>query len=285
MESILTNLITSIIGSVDNSINEAFNSLMDLCFNAEYTLTHNFGIAVLSFENLKTIITSFAICLIILKFLKKGFDIYILWTEGESDTPPLTFIMYYIRALVILICSTIIWDWVVEIIKSFGTSLLNAMSFSTTFTLTTAITNFATGGIFSAIIGLVAIILYFILYIQFIMRGLEIWILKIGFPIACVGLVQADGGAFNSYFEKILKSMITVVVQIILCKLSMMLIASSQFIYTIAAIILSLKTPRFLQDIMMVSGGGIGNVINTTSKTIELSGQLKRKFAQLTKAK
>ena len=61
MESILTNLITSIIGSVDNSINEAFNGLMDLCFNAEYTLTHNFGIAVLSFDNLKTLITSFAL--------------------------------------------------------------------------------------------------------------------------------------------------------------------------------------------------------------------------------
>ena len=165
MESILTNLITSIIGSVDNSINEAFNGLMDLCFNAEYTLTHNFGIAVLSFDNLKTLITSFALCLIILKFLKKGFDIYILWTEGESDTPPLTFIMYFIRAIVVLLCSTILWDWVVEIIKSFGTSLLNAMSFSTTFTLTTAIANFATGGIFSAIIGLVAIILYFVLYI------------------------------------------------------------------------------------------------------------------------
>ena len=285
MESILTNLITSIIGNVDNSINEAFNSLMDLCFNAEYTLTHNFGIAVLSFENLKTIITSFALCLIILKFLKKGFDIYILWTEGESDTPPLTFIMYFIRAMVILICSTILWEWVVDIIKSFGTSLLNAMSFSTTFTLTTAIVNFATGGIFNAIIGLVAIILYFILYIQFIMRGLEIWILKIGFPISCVGLVDADGGSFNSYFEKILKSMVTVIVQIILCKLSMMLIASQQFIYTIATIILALKTPRFLQDIMMVSGGGFGSAINTASKTIELSGQLKRKFSQLKKVK
>ena len=178
-----------------------------------------------------------------------------------------------------------LWDWVVEIIKSFGNSLLNAISFSTTFTLTTAIVNFATGGIFSAIIGLVAIILYFVLYIQFIMRGLEIWILKLGLPIACVGLVQADGGGFNSYFEKILKSMITVVVQIILCKLSMMLIASSQFIYTIAAIILALKTPKFLQDIMLVSGGGFGNAVNTASKTIELSSQLKRKFAELKRVK
>lgn len=284
MELILTNLLTSIIGSVDNSINEAFNGLMDLCFNAEYTLTHNFGIPMLSFDNLKTVITSFALCLIILKFLKKGFDIYIIWTEGESDTPPLTFIMYFIRAIVVLISISILWDWCVDIIKSFGTSLLSAMSFQHTFTLTTAIANFASGGIFSAIIGLIAIMLFFILYIQFIMRGLEIWILKLGFPIACVGLVQADGGTFKSYLEKVLKSMITVVVQIILCKLALLLIASNQFIYMIATVILALKTPRFLQDIMMVSGGFSGT-INTISKTIELSEQLKRKFTQLRKVK
>lgn len=283
MESILTNLITSIIGSVDNSINEAFNGLMDLCFNAEYTLTHNLGISVLSFDNLKTIITSFALCLIILKFLKKGFDIYILWTEGESDTPPLTFIMYFVRTIVVLICSTILWDWVVDIMKNFGTSILQAMSFQETFTLTTTIVNLATGGMFYAIIGLVTIILFFILYIQFIMRGLEIWILKMGFPIACVGLVQADSGAFKSYFEKILKSMITVVVQIVLCKLSLLLLASKQPMYMIASIILALKTPRFLQDIMLLSGGGLSGAINTVSKTIELSGQLKRKFSQLKK--
>ena len=285
MDSILTDLLKSIIGSVDNSINEAFNGLMDLCFNAEYTLTHNFGISVLSFDNIKTVITSFALCLIILKFLKKGFDIYILWTEGESDTPPLTYIVYFIRAIVVLISTTVLWDWVVDIAKSFGSSLLNAMSFQNTFTLTTAIVNYATGGIFNAIVGLVAIILFFILYIQFIMRGFEIWILKLGFPIACVGLVQADGGAFKSYFEKILKSMITVIVQIILCKMALLLIASSQYIYMIAAIILAIKTPKFLQDIMLISGGGLGGAINTASKTIELSGQLKGKFSQLRKVK
>ena len=285
MDSILTDLLKSIIGSVDNSINEAFNGLMDLCFNAEYTLTHNFGISVLSFDNIKTVITSFALCLIILKFLKKGFDIYILWTEGESDTPPLTFIVYFVRAMVVVISTTVLWDGVIDIAKSFGSSLLNAMSFQNTFTLTTAIVNYATGGIFNAIVGLVAIILFFILYIQFIMRGFEIWILKLGFPIACVGLVQADGGAFKSYFEKILKSMITIIVQVILCKLALLLIASSQFIYMIAAIILAIKTPKFLQDIMLVSGGGFGGAINTASKTIELSGQLKRKFSQLRKVK
>ena len=58
------------------------------------------------------------------------------------------------------------------------------MSFQNTFTLTTAIVNYATGGIFNAIVGLVAIILFFILYIQFIMRGFEIWILKLYIYVA-----------------------------------------------------------------------------------------------------
>ena len=77
--------------------------------------------------------------------------------------------------------------------------------------------------------------------------------------------------------------MITVVVQIVLCKLSLLLLASKQPMYMIASIILALKTPRFLQDIMLLSGGGLSGAINTVSKTIELSGQLKRKFSQLKK--
>ena len=52
---------------------------------------------------LKLIILSFAITLIILKFLKKGFDTYILWVEGDIDTPSLTFVTYFARALILAI--------------------------------------------------------------------------------------------------------------------------------------------------------------------------------------
>lgn len=286
MEKLLTDLITSLIGGVDNVINEAFNSLMDLCFNAEYTLTHNFGIEMLSFDNLKTVIFSMALSLIILKFLKKGFDIYILWTEGESDTPPLTFIIYFIRAIVTLICFSLLYDWLVQVAKDFGNQMLEAMNFTQQLPLTTTIATFASYGLFSALLAIIALILLFVLYIQFIIRGFEIFILKLGFPLACVGLVQADGGVFRSYSEKLFKSVLTVLVQIVMCKVALALVLSVQFLYAIAAIIMAIKTPRFLQDFMLGgSTGGINNVIVTASKTLELSTQVKRKLSQLKQLK
>ena len=286
MESILTGLISSIIGGADNVINSAFNGLIDMCFNAENYITSNFGSTVISFSNLKALILSLSISLIVLKFLKKGFDMYILWTDGESDTPPLTYIVYFIRAIVVAICFSILYDWVIDIAKSFGTSILSAVNLGSEITLTTTIANIATGGLFTAIVALIAMILLFVLYIQFLMRSLEMFVLKLGFPLACVGLVNPDGGVFKSYSEKLIKSVLTVLVQIILCKIAIVLIFNVKLLFGIAAIIMAIKTPKFLQEFMLGGGtGGISNVIVTTSKTMELSSQIKRKFSQLGKGK
>jgi len=286
LESILTGLISSIIGGADNVINSAFNGLIDMCFNAENYITSNFGSTVISFSNLKALILSLSISLIVLKFLKKGFDMYILWTDGESDTPPLTYIVYFIRAIVVAISFSILYDWVIDIAKSFGESILSAMNLGTEITLTTTIANIATGGLFTAIVALIAMILLFVLYIQFLMRSLEMFVLKLGFPLACVGLVNPDGGVFKSYSEKLIKSVLTVLVQIILCKIAIVLIFNVKLLFGIAAIIMAIKTPKFLQEFMLGGGtGGISNVIVTTSKTMELSSQIKRKFSQLGKGK
>ena len=56
-------------------------------------------------------------------------------------------------------------------------------------------------------------------------------------------------------------------------------------LFGISAIILAIKTPKFLQEFMLGGGtGGISNVIVTTSKTMELSSQIKRKLSTLKKA-
>lgn len=286
MTDLLTDLITDLIGGVDGAINSAFNSLMNTCLNAEYELTHILGIQVISLENLKLLIFSFALSLIILKFIKKGFDIYILWTEGEADTPPLTFVVYFIRAVVVLLCSTLLYDWLVSVIQSFGQDMLETLNVAQTMDITEQMASLAGAGLFSAIMSLIALILLFVLWVQFIIRGAEIFILKLGFPLACVGLVNADGGVFTQYIGKLFKSMLTVLVQILCCKLALLLVFSGQLIYAIAMIILSIKTPKMLQEFMLGGGGGgISNVIVTASKTMELSGQLSRKIKQLKKVK
>ena len=280
MESILTGLITSIIGGADNVINSAFNGLIDMCFNAENYISSNFGSMVVDFSQLKALILSLSLSLIVLKFLKKGFDMYILWTDGEADTPPLTYIVYFVRAIVVAISFTVLYDWIIGIAKSFGESILTAMNFTDNISLT----NIATSGLFTAIVALIALILLFVLYIQFLMRALEMFVLKLGFPLACVGLVNPDGGVFKSYSEKLIKSILTVLVQIILCKISIILIMNVKMLFGIASIIMAIKTPKFLQEFMLGGGtGGISNVIVTTSKTMELSSQIKRKLSTLKK--
>ena len=286
MTDLLTDLITDLIGGVDGAINSAFNNLMDTCFNAEYALTHTLGVQVISLDNLKLLIFSFALSLIILKFIKKGFDIYILWTEGEADTPPLTFVVYFIRAVVVLLCSTLLYDWLVNVVKDFGQEMLVALNVAQTMDITTQMASLAGAGLFSAIMSIIALIMLFVLWIQFIIRGAEIFVLKLGFPLACVGLVNADGGVFTQYIGKLFKSMLTVLVQILCCKLALLLVFSGQLIYAIAMIILAIKTPKMLQEFMLGGGGGgISNVIITASKTMELSGQLSRKIKQLKKVK
>ncbi len=286
MTGLLTDLLVDLIGGVDGAINSAFNSLMDTCFNAEYQLTHILGNQVISLDSLKLLIFTFALSLIILKFLKKGFDIYILWTEGEADTPPLTFIVYFIRAVVVLICSTVLYNWLVDVVQSLGKSMLESLNVAQTMDITSSIAGIASAGLFSAIMAIIALILLFVLWVQFIIRGAEIFVLKLGFPLACVGLVNADGGVFTQYIGKLFKSMLTVLVQILCCKLALLLVFSGQLIYAIAMIILAIKTPKMLQEFMLGGGGGgISNVIITASKTMELSGQLSRKIKQLKKVK
>ena len=41
------------------------------------------------FTDIKTIFFGFGISVIVLKFLKKGFDVYVGWTEGDADADPL----------------------------------------------------------------------------------------------------------------------------------------------------------------------------------------------------
>ncbi len=284
MEGILTGLISNVIGGADTVINSAFNGLIDMCFNSENYISSNFGSTVIDFSQLKALILTLAISLIVLKFLKKGFDMYIMWTDGEADTPPLTYIVYFIRAIAMAVSFSILYDWVVQIAKSFGETMLQTMNMADNISLTTTIANIATTGLFNSIVALIGLILLFVLYIQFLMRALEMFVLKLGFPLACVGLVNPDGGVFKSYSEKLIKSILTILVQIILCKIAIVLLINVKMLFGIAAIILAIKTPKFLQEFMLGGGtGGISNVIVTTSKTMELSSQIKRKLSTLKK--
>lgn len=278
MEKLLTNLIGTIIGSADSSINDVFNNLIDMCFNSELYITQILGNEVINLDGLKQIILGFSISLIVLKFLKKGFDTYILWTEGDNDTPPLNFIGYFIRALVIAVSFPILYEWLIGVSKDLAVQVMTALNMSEQYSIISSLTSWTFLNLFSAIFALVALVMVFLLYIQFIMRGVEMLILKLGFPLACVGLVDSDKGVFAPYMRKFFQSIVTVIVQIALTKLAILLIATAQIIQATAVLLVALRTPKFLSEFMLTTNGGttgMNSIVNNTTKTIEISRQIR----------
>ena len=280
MEKLLTNLFISIIKSADNTINYAFENLVDICFNAEKYLTEILFIQVLDFSMLKAVIRNFAIALIILKFIKKGVEMYLSWTEGSSDTPIHLYVLYFIRSMILILTFPIVYDIFVNVGSDFANQLLESLNVSYQDELIKNLVTISSVGLNTAILGLIELIMLILLYIQMLMRGVEMFVLKLSFPIFCVGLLDSNKGVFAPFIKKFLQCACTVIIQIILAKIDILLLSSSQLIMGIAVLLVALRTPKFLQEFMIITGNGssgISNAVLTTSKAIELKEQITRK--------
>lgn len=280
MEKLITNFLISIISSADNTINFVFDNLINICFNAEEYLTNILSVQVLDFTALKQVILSFAMSLIILKFIKKGVEMYLSWTEGNADTPIHIYVLYFIRAIITVLVFPYLYDIFVNIGKDFSTQLLTSLNVSMQEGLTQNLATISAVGLCTAILGVIELIMLVLLYIQMLMRGVEMFVLKTSFPIFCVGLLDSNKGIFAPFIKKFFQSAFTVIIQIVLAKIVILLISSSQLIMGIAVLLVALRTPKFLQEFMILSGNGtsgISHAIHTISKVIELKGQVTRK--------
>lgn len=116
---------------------------------------------------------------------------------------------------------------------------------------------------------LIYLIAYLLLYLKLIGRGIEMLVLRLGFPIAAIGLVNSDGGIFHSYVQLILKQMATSVIQVALMYLSFRL--AMRFTFTniflaFAVLLVAFRTPTMLSQLLAPQrqGGGMGQKLHTT---------------------
>ena len=274
MEWILTELIGSTIQSCDWIVDKILESLVPMAFYAEKYMTN--ASTVINFSEIYTVIFSFGVALIVLKFLKRGFDTYIVWDSGDPDSDPLALATNFLRALVVAIGFPLLYNALVNVTEDMINKIMNA---ETQFAALTNPTDYISRtvsslGLSAVLFGLILIIMYALLYFQFVVRGIEMLILRMGAPIACVGLVDSDKGVFTPYLKKFFMNSATVLVQIVLIKLSLMiLILSNNMIYAVAVAFAALKTPRFLSDFMLVhaSGGSISNTVYHVSRLAQMA--------------
>jgi hypothetical protein len=261
VEVVLVLLIAGLLSGCLVYVNSLLNDLVSIALHAEWYMDSLLGTSGLS--QIFDIFFGFGVSLIVLKFLKKGFEQYILWTEGDADTEPLILLTGFFKALAIAVSFPTLYGWLAEIIEDLTDQLIKAISNGMETDFTAVITGISSAGLFTAIISLIFFICFFLLYLQFLTRGLEIFILRVGLPLACVGLMDADKGVFRTYIQKFFQSTLAVLVQIVLAKMGVALMLNTHVLWGIAALLLALRTPRFLQEFIIVSGGhggGMGTV-------------------------
>jgi len=266
-------LITDILTGCMMYVNTLLEGIVPIALHAEDYMDTLLGTNGIS--GIFDIFFAFGVSLIILKFLKKGFERYILWSDGDADTEPILLLTGFFKALAIAVCFPTLYDWLAEIISDLSSQLITIISNDMATDFSAVITGISTAGVFTGILSLIFFICFFMLYIQFLTRGLEILILRIGVPLACVGLMEEGNGVFRTYTQKFFQSTLAVLVQIVLAKLGVALMLNTHVFWGLAALLLALRTPKFLQEFIIISGGqgggGMMNKIYSTARIYQMS--------------
>lgn len=268
LEYILVLLIVALLNGAIAYIDTLLTDIVPMALYAEKFMSTLAGVDL--FQSLFNIIFGFGISLIVLKFLKKGFETYVLWSDGDADEEPIALLTNFFKAMTVAVCFPTLYEWMAQIVQDMSDKLLTAIGAATAYDWTAWVAGISSAGLVTALFGLVFIIVYFVLYFQFLMRGLEILILRVGLPLACVGLIDNDRGVFKAYLNKFFQSMLAVVVQIALSKLGVGLMMNMHVFWGVACLMLAVKTPKFLQDFLITSGGGGGGIVNNMYHSVRL---------------
>lgn len=273
MEKILLLLIVAILNGALIYMDTLLKDIIPISLYAERFMSLSTGVDLA--ESLYDILFTFGIALMILKFLKKGFEIYVLWTDGDPDEEPLFLLINFFRAMAVAVCFPTIYSWLAQIVEELTDLLLNAIGQSTNYDWQVWVEVISSAGLVTAIFGLIFVICFFILYFQFLMRGLEMFILRVGIPLACAGLLDNDRGIFRAYAQKFMQSMLAVVIQIALAKLGVGLMLQNHVFWGMACMVLAVRTPRFLSDFLITTGGG-GGIVNNVYHSVRLVGMARK---------
>ncbi len=273
MEIILVLLIVALLNGAIAYIDEMLQELVTMTLYADrYMLGANGGSMV---DTLFQIVLGFGVSLIILKFLKKGFECYVMWTDGDPDMEPTGIVIRFIQAVAVAVCFPVLYGWMAVVTEGLINELMAATGTATDYDWQAWVNGISTLGLVTTIFGLIFVICYFMLYFQFLMRGLEIMILRIGMPMACVGLLDNDKGIFKTYINKFFQSTVAVVIQICLCKLGVGLMLNMNVFWGMACMVLAIRTPSFLREFLVPVSGGAGGVINNVYHSVRLAGVVK----------
>lgn len=207
--------------------------------------------------------------LLVIKLLWKGWNVYVLWSNGSPDVSPGELLKGAGWAIIITVAFPTAYEIGVSIAMEVVNTVLgyfklpiigaDGIGGETMEQLGAAIYNLTSAGGFIILMSIVYLILLILLWLRVLAQGAELFIFRLGIPIAAVGLVDSDGGAWTNYIQTLFKQVFTVMFQYFCIVLGIKVIAlgtTSALAVGIAFEVTAFAAPRLLSQVLIPKGGG-----------------------------
>lgn len=272
MTDMLVELIQNFISGSESTLNSIFNSMLNLVFFIERELMYIpqgsiLPQAKIDFNAIYQVVFNFATYLLVIVFIAKAVKTYFMMREGDNEQNPVQLVIGMLKAVIIMICFKEIYTIGVGIVEEFLNSILNVMPLQNT-NLADALSNNIQGGIFTAVACLVLLICWLLLICQFIMKGIELLVMRIGIPFASIGLLNTDGGVFPDYIRSFLMTAFTLVIQLSLLNVSIITLLTNKLIYGIAIAVVAVNTPMIMSKYMVKPSASPVHAIGNTARSM-----------------
>lgn len=229
-----------------------------------------------SFDNIFNYIYGASVLLITLKFLYKGFMVYIVGRDGDDAVSPKEYLKGAAAAVIISAAFPFLYKYLADFSSEMLNKILDILAgeggmidMSSTGALMGDALATLTG--IPALLVIIYIVNFIILYFKMLKQGAELMILRLGVPFAAVGLINNDSGVWKPYAQQFIKVALTVIVQFGCIFLSVKLFMTMNYILAIVMIMLAKSIPMLLNQFLIMgssNGGNIGAKIGTATTVI-----------------
>ncbi len=231
-------------------------NMSDYAFNADKYLKDYIG----NFSSIYSLIFRYAMLIIVIKFLAKGISTWVLWTDGDPDQDPFVMLTGFFKAIICCLCFGELYSLFITVAQEMFVKLINTSGM--TLTDISMYDASSLGSFLFLIAAVVYEILVAVMILKMRITGLQLMILRLGFPLAAMGMLDADGGSYKPYIKLYIQIALTVSIQTLLINLSLYMLLNGDPLYALSCVIMALITPAFLQQFVM-QGGQLGQKITS----------------------
>lgn len=251
-------------GWITRKILDAFTDFFDgLIETLNTLLLHVFGnTQIVNGSQIQACVVAMqtvATVLVSLLVVKQLLSVYILETDGDAETDPLSYLVKASISLALIWTCPIITNMLIEyagelydfIWGRYNTEVEMSSNFRET--LIASGMNLISAGIFS----MVYVVAMVFLIIKAALRGVELGIIEIVYPIFCVDIVTTSQERWKTFFSSYIVVAFGYIIQLLCLNLSYHY--GTEFggwIFALAFLFFAVKAPNWLEKFAYASGAG-----------------------------